>query len=85
MAIPRTVPEKIADWSQAYWAVSSELTPQNVREVLKTMQGVTDPGSLSAAERLARLISSNDRTAALVAAFITGYGNRPVPIETGED
>ena len=86
MSIPRTVEAKVADWSKAYWAVSTELTPQNVRDVLQAMKGVTDPGSLSAAERLARLISANDRTAALVAAMLTTYGGiKPAFVDLDDD
>ena len=86
MSIPRTTEQKVADWGTAYWAVSAELTPSAVREVLRTMQGVTDPGSLSAAERLARLISANDRTAALVAAMLTTYGGiKPAFVDLDDD
>ena len=87
MSIPRSVNEKIADWSQAYWAVSSELTPKAIRDVLATMEGVpSDPGGLSAAERLARLVAANDRTAALVAAMLTTYGGvKPAFVDLDEN
>lgn len=79
MGRPQTVIEKVGAWDTAFSAIRESLTPPITRQVLAEMQGVTDIGSLQAAERLARIVSANDRTAAIVAAMLTSSGiQRPV-------
>lgn len=83
MSIPRTVEAKVADWQKAFFAVAYEITPQEIRNALAGMQSEkVDAGSLSSAERLARMVSANDRTAALVAAMLTTQGGvRPAFVD----
>ena len=81
-----TVLDKIGQWKTAFDMISPEITPQAYRDVLVTMKGVADPGTLNAAERLARMISANDRAAALVAAMLVSSGIRPMPgLDAGLD
>lgn len=86
--MPKTVSQKTGDWYAAYQAIREELTPQPMRDVLATMSTEPSIEGLGAAERLARMISANDRAAALAAAIITANGvssSRAVSFEDDEE
>lgn len=68
-----TIEDKIGDWLTAFNAVREELTPRSMREAAYAWNQGAYP-----------FVSSNDRTAALVAGMLVGAGGiRPIP--TPED
>lgn len=79
-----TTEQRIAAWFQAYTAISSELTPQVMRETLALLKGAQDQGTFQSAMALAASVMRNDRAAAVAAAMITSSGIRPVPLEGDE-
>lgn len=71
---------RVAQWSRAFAAVRTELTPDAMRQTLAAMEQVDGIAELSSYMSLARNVMENDRIAAQVAARLL-YGVRP----DGED
>ena len=91
----RTTAEKVGDWLAAYNAIREEVTPTPLRTMLNGFSGAigeaTSPAEaiavLQSSMALARLISANDRMAAIAAAMLTSSGGaaRPVMEVLGEE
>jgi len=93
MSRNRTPVEKTADWYTVFNAISGELTPTALRTMLsrltETMGTTGEPSEaialLQSSMALARLVSANDRAAAIAAAVLTSSGGaRPVVVEDQE-
>lgn len=95
MSTPRTsVEEKVGAWAAAFTALREEITPSLMREVLTKMQvPIQDPNTdaqtymaaLQSYIALARLVTANDRAAALAAAMMVSAGVKPVLVEGMSD
>lgn len=94
MATPRPLTEKVGAWKQAYDAIREEITPPAMRTMLQNMTAANPAAEVGdiqayaalvqASITLARLVSANDRAAAIAAAMLTQSGvSRPV-IDIGE-
>lgn len=90
MSRNRTVIEKVGDWHTAYQAISAEVTPPELRQMLAKFTEVMGAAStpqeaielLQQSMALARLVSANDRAASITAAVLTSSGGaRPVIME----
>lgn len=88
MTRPVDVSERVGQWLQAYTAIKAELTPDGSRELLGLMMTTITPEGptpgANVAMSLARLIASNDRAAATVAAMLVATGIKPVAIDYGD-
>jgi hypothetical protein len=92
----RTTEDKVSDWYTVFGAVRDELTPAPFRGLIDKMTNFpvaegTDAAAYASLVQssmgIARLISANDRAAAVVAAMLTQSGvSRPQldVIEGGE-
>lgn len=89
----RTVAEKTSDWLMVFNTIRAEVTPLKLRQMLdgfnEVMSKQDDPQEaivlLQQSMALARLISANDRAAAISAAILTSSGGaRPVLVEDQE-
>lgn len=91
MTANRTVVEKVGDWKQAYDAIREELTPPQMRLMLGHLTAPTpmDGDDVAAVQAyvqvvrasldLSRVITANDRAAAVTAAMLTQAGvSRPI-------
>lgn len=79
------VQAKIGNWKQAFDAVSAELTPLALREMLGVMQSNEMMRDLPLYIQLTRVVSANDRAAATVAALLVATGIKPTSIDYGDD
>ena len=85
MSTPRTTAEeKVGAWSRVFEALREEITPQAMRGLLDAMTPVkqednreTTVLALQAYVSLARLVTANDRAAALSAAMLVSAGVKP--------
>lgn len=92
MARERSLEQKVADWQNAFRAVQEELTPAPLRVMLKALTDTAPPDNangdieaaqtylsqVNAATGIARIVFTNDRAAAVVAALLTQGGvSRP--------
>lgn len=84
MTQPRTVSSKVGDWLQAYTAVSEQLTPQGIRELVKLTNSDNQTGILLGIQA-AKIAFANDRAAAYTAALLTANGVKPIPVSFGEE
>ena len=75
MARDRTIPERVADWQQAYEAVRAELTPEALRALLNGLLAVEGAvENLAFLTKLADIIMQQDGRAAMVAENMTRNG-----------
>jgi len=95
VASGRTIEQKVGDWLRAFNAISAELTPPGMREVLRTLK-TRDPlegespeeymkDQFAVAQSIGRIVSANDRTAAIAAAMLTQSGIGRPPVDYPED
>lgn len=87
MSTPRTtLEEKVGAWSRTFAVLREDLTPEVMRKMLASMntEGPT-PTEVQAYVALARVVTANDRAAALSAAMLVSGGYRPVPVEADPD
>lgn len=81
MSTPRTTAEeKVTSWAAVFEALRAEITPPVMRQVLDKMTA-KDPTNIPAYVALARLVTANDRAAALCAAMLVAAGVKPVIVE----
>jgi hypothetical protein len=95
MTATRSVPQRLGDWSEAFDFTRQAITPVEFRTMLAAMlkpagEDVGDVQAyavlVQASMTLARLVSANDRTAAIVAAMLTQSGvSRPTITEEGPE
>lgn len=85
MSRPVDVSERVGQWFAAYQAVSEQLTPQQMRDVLAKMDMAEGVAQLGSYMSLARNVMANDRAAATVAAMLVSSGIRPAPVSLEEE
>ena len=87
MARERTVIEKVGDWKAAYDMIRDEITPAGLRQMMAVVATPPADGSdvqqyigmVQASLSMARIVTANDRMAAVTAAMLTQSGvSRPI-------
>lgn len=91
MSVPdrRTTQERVSDWWAVYSAIKAELSPEALRTLQRfatpqvTAEGEQqfDPATINLGMNIARMVTANDRMAALAAAILTS--NMPYVREVG--
>lgn len=86
MTANRTVTQKTADWYTAYDTIRRELTPQALRDIASMAKPDAGDAVIRLGVSMSRMVTANDRMAALVAGILTTTGGvKPLPLDANDE